>query len=153
MTAGAIIVGKVGARTSPCITYSAPLKGIPLSPTEAEYTNNSKTAKIISHYRQHAADLGHPQPQPTTMLTDNASAIKLTLAPQIPTKSNHMNLKYYHILDLHKTKQIQLQHQGTCDIITDGMAKHVGPSRFLWCRDKLFTPYTPRLLKHLSLPL
>jgi hypothetical protein len=21
------------------------------------------------------------------------------------------------------------------------MTKHVGPSRFLWCRDKLFTPF------------
>ena len=85
--AGVMIVGKVGARTSPCISYSAPLKGIQLSPTEGEYTNNSKQARINMHYRQYAADLGHPQLNPTTMLTDNASAIKLTEAPLVPTKS------------------------------------------------------------------
>ena len=93
------------------------------------------------HYRQYAKDLGHPQTRPTIMLTDNASAIKLTEAPLVPTKSNHISLKIHHIRHLHKTNQIRLVHQGTCDIITDGMTKHVGPSRFLWCRDKLFTSY------------
>ena len=144
--AGVIIIGTVGARTSPCISYSAPLKGIQLSPTESEYTNNSKQARINVHYRQYAKDLGHPQIKPTIMLTDNASAIKLTEAPLVPTKSNHISLKVHYIRHLHKTKQIRQLHQGTCDIITDGMTKHVGPSRFLWCREKLFTPYKSPIL-------
>ena len=104
---------------------------------ESEYTTLSRTAKRLSHWRQMAEDLGHPQPKPSIMLEDNNSAIKLAGAPAIPSKSSHIALKIHHVRHQLKTKQIAVQHQGTCDITSDFLTKHVGPSRFLFSRHKI----------------
>jgi hypothetical protein len=139
-----ITVGKVGANTAPFDTYSAPEKGVQLSPMESEYVTLSRTARKLTHWRQMAEDLGHPQLQPSIMLEDNSSAIKLTVSPSIPTKSNHIALKVHHVRHLWKSKQITPRHQGTCDITPDVLTKHVGPSRFLFSRHKILAPRSPR---------
>ena len=135
-----ITVGKVGAKTAPFETYSAAEKGVQLSPMESEYTLLSRTARRLSHWRQMAEDLGHPQPKPSIMLEDNSSAIKLAASPLIPSKSSHISLKIHHIRHQLKTNQIFVQHQGTCDMTPDFLTKHVGPSRFLFSRDKILAP-------------
>ena len=135
-----ITVGKVDAHTAPFESYSAPEKGVQLSPMESEYTLLSRTAKRLSHWRQMAEDLGHPQSSPSTMLEDNNSAIKLAGSPAIPSKSSHIALKIHHVRHQLKTKEIFVRHQGTCDIVPDFMTKHVGPSRFLFSRHKILAP-------------
>jgi hypothetical protein len=107
---------------------------------ESEYVTLSRTARKLTHWRQMAEDLGHPQLQPSIMLEDNSSAIKLTVSPSIPTKSNHIALKVHHVRHLWKSKQITPRHQGTCDITPDFLTKHVGPSRFLFSRHKILAP-------------
>jgi len=139
-----LTVGKVGAKTAPFFSYSSKEKGVSLSPAEGEYVTLSKTAKPLIHYRQFATDLGYPQLQPSIMLEDNASAIKLTTTTIIPAKSRHIDLKHHHIRWAYQTKQILPQHQGTNDIIPDALTKHVGPSRFLYFRHQVFQPRTPR---------
>jgi len=135
-----LTVGRVGATTAPFLFYSAAEKGVSLSPTEGEYVTLSKTAKSLIHFRQFAEDLGYPQPHPSIMLEDNASAIKLTTAPLIPSKSRHIALKHHHVRWACKTKQIRPQHQGSADIVPDAATKHVGPSRFLYFRHQVFQP-------------
>ena len=82
-SAHTLTVGAVGANTAPFLSYSAKEKGVSLSPTEGEYVALSRTAKDILHFRQFASDLGYPQTQPSIMLTDNTSSIKLTKAPLV----------------------------------------------------------------------
>lgn len=135
-----LTVGKVGATTAPFLSHSAAEKGVSLSPTEGEYVTLSKTAKALIHYRQFATDLGFPQSKPSIMLEDNASSIKLTTAPLIPSKSRHIDLKHHHVRWAFKTKQILPQHQGSQDIVPDAATKHVGPSRFLYFRKQVFHP-------------
>ena len=137
-----ITVGKVGAHTAPFESYSAPEKGVQLSPMESEYTLLSRTAKRLSHWRQMAEDLGHPQTTPSVMLEDNSSAIKLAEAPAIPSKSSHIALKIHHVRYQIKNKEISVRHQGTCDITPDFLTKHVGPSRFLFSRHKILATKT-----------
>ena len=79
-----ITVGKVGANSAPFDSYSAPEKGVQLSPMESEYVTLSRTAKRLTHWRQMAEDLGHPQSKPSIMLEDYSSAIKLTISPSVP---------------------------------------------------------------------
>ena len=148
-----ITIGKPGANSSPCASYSAKEKGVSLSPLEAEYVTLSKTSKQVIHLRQFAEDLGHPQHKPTIMLEDNNSAIKLTSSPVIPAKSSHIALKHHHVRWAMKTNQIQPIHQGTQDMIPDSMTKYTGPSRFLYFRSKVFTtPLTPLTRLHKSNP-
>lgn len=135
-----LTVGKVGATTAPFLSYSGAEKGVSLSPTEGEYVTLSKTAKALIHYRQFAVDLGYPQHLPSVMLEDNASSIKLTTAPLIPSKSRHIALRYHHVRWAFKTNQIVPQHQGSNDIVPDAATKHVGPSRFLYFRKQVFHP-------------
>jgi len=142
-----LTVGKVGAQTAPFLSYSSKEKGVSLSPAEGEYVTLSRTAKPLIHYRQFATDLGYPQLQPSIMLEDNASAIKLTTTPIIPSKSRHIDLKHHHVRWAYQTKQILPQHQGTNDIVPDALTKHVGPSRFLYFRHQVFQPRTPRTFR------
>lgn len=135
-----LTVGTVGAKSAPFLTYSAKEKDPSLSPMQAEYVLLSRTAKPLTHFRQFATDLGYPQLQPSIMLEDNASAIKLTTSPLIPSKSRHIDLKHHHIRWLCKTKQVLPQHQGSTNIVPDAATKHVGPSRFLYYRHQVFQP-------------
>jgi hypothetical protein len=140
--------GRPGANTSPFLAHSASDStggSLPLSPTEAEYTTLSMTAKQIAHYRQFAEDLGFPQTRPSIMLEDNNSAIKLANSPQIPAKSRHINLKFHHIRREIQRNQIEVRHQGTNDIVSDTMTKVTSPSRFLYNRSLLF----PKIIEHL----
>jgi hypothetical protein len=136
-----LTVGNESSKTAPFLSFSGIEKGVSLSPAEGEYVTLSRTAKAVIHFRQFAADLGHPQTTPSTMLEDNNSAIKLTTAPLIPAKSRHIDLKHHHVRWAYQTKQIIPKHQGSVDIVPDVLTKHAGPSRFLYSRQQLF--HTP----------
>ena len=145
-----ITIGTPGAKTSPFQAHSATDAtggSIPLSPMESEYVALSLTARTLAHYRQFAEDLGFPQRNPSIMLEDNDSAIKLANSPQIPAKSRHINLKFHHIRREIQRNQIQPRHQGTQDIVTDGMTKVTSPSRFLYNRSQLFPTIIDQLSK------
>jgi hypothetical protein len=131
-------VGIPGARTSPFISHSAVDSTISLSPAEAEYISASLTAKQLLYWRQFAEDLGFPQNRPSTILEDNASAIKLAISPQIPTKSRHIALKFHHIRDLIRRKVIELRHCITQKMVTDSMTKVTPPPLFLFNRSNIF---------------
>lgn len=143
-----VTCGPPGARTSPFLAHSASDStggSLPLNPMEAEYVTLSLTAKQLSHYRQFAEDLGFRQHKPSIMLEDNASAIKLANSPQIPARSRHINLKFHHVRREIQRNEVKPQHQGTHNIMSDGMTKITSPSRFLFNRSQLF----PKLLEQL----
>jgi hypothetical protein len=133
----------VGNNTAPFLTYSAREKGISLNPCETEYKTLTKCAKDIVFFRQFAADLGHPQSSPTKIYEDNKSAIKLTIAPAVTRKSRHIFIKHHYIRWLHKYNHIILHHQGTHDIVPDGLTKYIPPSAFPYFRNRILNQYHP----------
>jgi hypothetical protein len=133
----------VGTNTAPFLAYSAREKSISLNPCETEYKTLTKCAKDIVFFRQFAADLGHAQPAPTVIYEDNKLAIKLTTAPAVTRKSRHIFIKHHYIRWLHKHRHITLEHQGTHDIITDGLTKYTPPSAFPYFRARILNQYHP----------
>jgi hypothetical protein len=91
------------------------------------------------HFRQFAADLGYDQSAtPSIILQDSKSAINLAQAPQIPRKSRHIHIRHHYIRLLHHNGSINLHHQGTHDILPDGLTKSLAPAQFLFFRSNLF---------------
>ena len=73
-------------------------------------------------------------------------------APELPRRSRHILQRHHVIRSLYLTKQILPTFEGTHDIIPDGMTKTLGPSAFLYFRDKLmhFTvPASPIAVKRI----
>ena len=139
----AAFIISVGTNTAPFLTYSAREKGISLSPCETEYKTLSRCAQDVVFYRQFAADLGHPQLSPTTILEDNKSAIKLATAPAVTRHSRHINIKHHYLRWLTQTNQVDLLHQGTNDIIPDGLTKYLPPSAFPYFRATILNLFHP----------
>jgi folate-dependent phosphoribosylglycinamide formyltransferase PurN len=80
---------------------------------------------------------------PTTIYEDNKSAIKLTEAPAVTRKSRHIFIQHHYIRWLHQAKHIALQHQGTHDIVPDGLTKYTSPSAFPFFRARILNLYHP----------
>jgi Reverse transcriptase (RNA-dependent DNA polymerase) len=137
----------IGTNTAPFLAYSAREKDISLNPCETEYKTLTKCAKDVVFFRQFAADLGHPQSAPTIILEDNKSAIKLAIAPAVTRKSRHIFIKHHYIRWLCQQNHITLQHQGTHDIVADGLTKYTPPSAFPYFRARLLNLFHPSDVK------
>lgn len=125
---------------APFATHScAENNDVPLSPCEAEYISLTRAAREVMYFRQFAADLGYDQSTtPSLILQDSKSAINLAKAPQIPRKSRHIHIRHHYIRLLHHNGSVCLNHQGTHDILPDGLTKSLAPSQFLSFRSNLF---------------
>ena len=135
----------VGFENAPFLTYSsAEPSSISGSPCESEYVCLSRLASDAVFFRKFAASLGFPQENPTVLKQDNKSAISLVKAPELPRRSRHILQRHHVIRFLYTTKQILPIFEGTHDIIPDGMTKTLGPSAFLYFRDKLMRTRTTR---------
>ena len=128
----------VGFENAPFSTYSsAEPSSISVSPCESEYVCLSRLALNTIFFRKFAISLGYPQNNPSILKQDNKSAINLVQAPELPRRSKHILQRHHVIRFLFATKQILPTFEGTHDIIPDGMTKTLGPSAFLYFRDKL----------------
>ena len=136
----------IGFDNAPFLTYSsAEPSSISGSPCESEYVCLSRLASDAIFFRKFAVSLGFPQDSPTVLKQDNKSAINLVKAPELPRRSRHILQRHHIIRFLFVTKQILPIFEGTHDIIPDGMTKTLGPSAFLYFRDKLMRTRMTRL--------
>ena len=143
----------VGFNNAPFSAYSsAEPSSISVSPCESEYVCLSRLALNAVFFRKFATSLGYPQNNPSVLKQDNKSAINLVQAPELPRRSRHILQRHHVIRSIYLTKQILPTFEGTHDIIPDGMTKTLGPSAFLYFRDKLmhFTvPASPIAVKRI----
>jgi hypothetical protein len=131
----------VGTDNAPFCTYSsAEAASIAVSPCESEYVGLSRLSLSIVFFRAFAISLGYPQPTPSKLFEDNRSSINLVITPELPRRSRHILQRHHVIRFLFHTGQIHPVHQGTHDIIPDGMTKTLGPTAFLYFRSKLMRP-------------
>jgi len=144
----------IGTENAPFSAYSsAEPAGISVSPCESEYVGLSRLALSVVFFRAFAASLGFPQNSPSTLYEDNKSSINLVTTPELPKRSRHILQRHHVIRAMYLTRQINPVHQGTHDIIPDGMTKTLGPAAFLYFRSRLMrTPPNQQLPTTVALP-
>ena len=135
----------IGTNNAPFSTYSsAEPANISSSPCESEYVSLGRLAASVMYFRQFANDLGYSQQAPSILYEDNQSAINLAVAPELPRKSRHILQRHHVLRFLQSLAHIKPMHQGTNDIIPDGMTKSKPPLPFLYFRSRLMGTPLPK---------
>ena len=128
----------IGKYSVPICCYSSMQKScVALSSCEAEYVCLSDCAKKVQHFRALLQELGWKQDEPTILYEDNESAIKLATTAQIPRASRHVNIKYHHVRDLIKQKELIVTWLETNKMTADLLTKPLGSAKFITFRDLL----------------
>jgi hypothetical protein len=139
----------IGRSSAPFASHSkAIMSDFATGSMEAEYMTLALLTKRIIYFRNLLASLGFPQNKPTIIYEDNLSAIKLTVAPQIPRKSKHIGVRYHYTRDMVQQNNIQLIHLRTTSMPADLLTKPLGPTLFVRFRDMLLNIKTKVTSQH-----
>ena len=129
----------VGRNNGVMVAYSGEESTtVPLSPHQSEYMSLGRLARAMLYWRQFAAGLGYPQPEPLKLHSDSTTAMALTTAPAISRNSRHI-AQYAHLLrHLYKTGEMVPAYLGTHEIIPNGLTKTLGPTDYIYHEHQLF---------------
>lgn len=105
-------------------------KYVALSTTEAEYMAACDGAKEAVWLRQLFKDIGHEQFEPTKLLVDNQSAIRVVRNPELHHKTKHIDVRLHFIRDLNEGKVIDIEYIETENQLADGFTKPLATSAF-----------------------
>ena len=101
---------------------------VAVSSTEAEYVALAAGAREAIWLRKFLQELGYTQPEPTEILVDNQSAIKLAQNPEFHQRSKHIDVRFHFTRSLIEAKEIQVQYVPTevqlADILTKPLLKN-----------------------------
>lgn len=107
------------------------------STTEAEYLAAHIAIKEILWNRRLLAGLGYPQRNPTPLLSDNQSAIRLILNPEYHQKTKHIDIQYHVIREHQSNGDILVSYVPTKDQTSDIFTKALSPTRFFQLCEQL----------------
>lgn len=110
-----------GSRKQSCIASST---------TESEYIAGHLASQEITWIRSLLSNLGAHQPHPTTLHSDNQSAIKLVKNPVFHTRTKHIDLKYHIIRECEENGVIAITYICTADQIADILTKPLPRDKF-----------------------
>ena len=127
----------VGEHNAPFHSEAKSLDHIATCPMSAEYMGYTATCQAIIHYRQLASDLGFKQKNPTTLLSDNKTAISLTEAPEISRKSKHILVRYHYIRELVANNCVILKYTPSAKLRANVMTKYLMRAPFKKERNSL----------------
>ena len=96
------------------------------SSMEAEYIALAEAGKEAQWLRKLQQELSNNTQEPTLILEDNQSTIKLAKSPLHTSRSKHIQVRFHAIRDLIKTKQVQVRYCPTQDMVADIMTKSLG---------------------------
>ena len=138
---------QIGNHNAPFLAHStAEPSGVALSPCEAEYIALGRCAKDGTFYRQFAKRSRLSSNTTNNNPRRQSTRNKFNSAPQITRKSRHIAIRHHYLRWLYQTKQISPKHQGTNDLIPDGLTKSLPPTKFLWFRSQLLNiPQAPHV--------
>ena len=130
----------IGNSNAPFLTScKAENQYISPDPMTAEYVSITRAAKNVVHFRQLSIELGWPQPTPSILYNDSQSSINLTKSQIIPRPSRHIMNQFHYQRSLQANNIIQLQKEGTHNLIPDMMTKSDNrTNKFLYDRSQLF---------------
>lgn len=81
---------------------------VSLSSTEAEYKVLTDAAKDIIHLRRLIQELGFDGTNPTSLMSDNQSCIKLVHNPILHARMKHIDIQHHFIREASSAKEIQV---------------------------------------------
>ena len=88
-------------------------KCVSLSTTESEYVAAASGSKEIIWMRRLLGDIDWKQPNPTPLLCDNQSAIRLVRNPKLHQRTKHIDVKYHFIRTLQDDRTIDATYVNT----------------------------------------
>lgn len=110
---------------------------VALSSTEAEYMAISSAIQEAIWLRQLCHELGFTMKNPTKMNCDNQSAILLAKSDGYRQRSKHIDIRYHHIRDKIKDKQIEIKFLCTNEMVADSLTKAVSQQKTLFCANAM----------------
>ena len=129
----------IGRHSAPTVCSSSAQRScVSLSSMEAEYVALSSCGRRVAHFRHLLEFIGFPQAAPTVIFEDNKSAIKLSVAPHVPRKSRHINVRHHYIRRLIHDGIAILTFVATSAMTADLLTKPLSPA--------LLLPHARRLL-------
>lgn len=110
---------------------------VTLSTTEAEFVAAAACACQCVWMRRILEQLDCLQLQPTTILCDNSSTIKLSKNPVLHGRSKHIDVRFHFLRDLTKEEVVRIIHCGTKEQVADIMTKPLKLDMFIKLREEL----------------
>ena len=96
---------------------------VSLSTTESEYVAATHATKEALWLRSLVAEILAPVTTPTTLFSDNQSAIALTQDHQYHPRSKHIDVRYHFIQWVVKNGSLHLIYCPTDDMVADTLTK------------------------------
>jgi hypothetical protein len=96
---------------------------VSLSTTESEYVAAAHAAKEAIWLRTLIAQIFSPFSEPTTLFSDNQSAIALTQDHQYHARSKHINVRFHFIRWIVENGTLRLIYCPTSEMIADSLTK------------------------------
>ena len=121
------------------------------STAEAEYIAINNTTRDIVWLRRLLSELQVLQEGPTTIYSDNQSAIAISRDDDLGDRSKHIDIKYHYIKDLITTNHINIQYCPTKLQIADIMTKALGRPQFEYLRTLMGVEDLSELVERISL--
>jgi hypothetical protein len=98
-------------------------KAVALSSTEAEWVAACEVGKMILYFRSLLEDLGQPQHNATVMFEDNRGALFMANAQQASTRTRHIDIKHFALVDWVEQDLMILEEIKTAENSADAMTK------------------------------
>ena len=108
-------------------------RSVALSSTESEYMALSKASTDAIWLRRLLISLQCPQPNPTTIFSDNQSEIQLTINPRFHDKTKHIAIKVHFIREQVADGQVQLLYCSTSEMAADILTKSLPKPKHYHC--------------------
>jgi hypothetical protein len=118
---------------------------VSLSTTEAEYRVLSDASKDIIYFRRLLAEIGIENTDPTTIMSDNQSCIRLVENPVLHSRTKHIGLQYHFIREASKSGEVHVDYVPTNYQQADFLTKPLSNRLFLANRQNAGIIQNPHL--------
>jgi len=108
----------------------------PWSSCEAEYMALTECAKEAIFLQRFLKELDFSDISNVTIYGDNLGAIRLAENPVFHQRSKHIDIKYHYIRDALRSKNLNIKHVPTTDMVTDMLTKGLPRRKHLECLEK-----------------
>ena len=100
------------------------------STTKPEYIAACMATKEVVWLRRLLTSIGYPQQEPTPLLGDNQSAIRLVKNPEYHKRTKHIDIQYHFIIEKFESGEIDISYISTDQQVADIMTKALPHDRF-----------------------
>lgn len=98
---------------------------VALSSTEAEYMAMSNAAREAIFLRRLLSEIEYGNGDPILLHVDNQGAYKLAQNPVFHNRTKHIDIKFHHVRDVVKNKEVELKYCPTNNMIADILTKNL----------------------------